>query len=254
MPTGNPTYLTLSPTGAVGADFTGHVAAAGVDLIAGNVVSPPADRKIIWHKDSYTGAQVAQLVGLHIAGASSVVATSNNLANTTLAGLQTTNSDTVSRTLIAATNSTGVNGANVEVNVNANPGGTKAVTVSAQNAEAGAAPTYTKTVLDSANRSTFLQYIDNVHGVIFNGGNGTVTFPGGSQYSTATVLAHGLGAQANIIHATPTEGSSLGTIFAVATAVSGANDIQVQFRTVDGATPAGGTVASFFWSAFRIFN
>ncbi len=43
-----PNYLTVDPTGKIGAAFTGHLAAAGVDLEASDQFNDGPDRKIRW--------------------------------------------------------------------------------------------------------------------------------------------------------------------------------------------------------------
>lgn len=43
-----PNYLTVSPSGAVGANFTGHVHAQGLDLDEAPTGTPPAQDKIRW--------------------------------------------------------------------------------------------------------------------------------------------------------------------------------------------------------------
>lgn len=43
--------LTLSADGAIGADFAGHISAAGLDLLAGVTATPPADRRVRWLRE-----------------------------------------------------------------------------------------------------------------------------------------------------------------------------------------------------------
>ena len=56
----SPNYLTVNPNGTVGANFTGHVAAAGVDLPAGVSASPPSDSRVRWLSQT-DGAVLADL-------------------------------------------------------------------------------------------------------------------------------------------------------------------------------------------------
>lgn len=64
MPTLIANYLTVDPvTGAVGADFTGHVHAAGVDLDASPITSTPASGNLIRWLQQPGGALVAQVAG-----------------------------------------------------------------------------------------------------------------------------------------------------------------------------------------------
>lgn len=63
MPDSQPNYLTVDNNGAVGAEFTGHIRAQGVDLVSGDEQSPPADRKIQWHKDTLDGQVLEEVFG-----------------------------------------------------------------------------------------------------------------------------------------------------------------------------------------------
>lgn len=56
MMDGQPNYLSVNPDGTVAAQFTG-----GVDLVAGNVQSPVLGKAIRWHKDTVTGAVIADV-------------------------------------------------------------------------------------------------------------------------------------------------------------------------------------------------
>lgn len=62
MPTGTPTYLTQNPDGTVSADFSGHVFAQGLDLVALNLPATGIENRIAWHKDTKTGAVVASVL------------------------------------------------------------------------------------------------------------------------------------------------------------------------------------------------
>lgn len=67
MPDAQNNLITIGDDGSIGADFTGHVAANGIDLTAGVNGTPPPDRKIQWHKDNKTGATVAELTAYTLA-------------------------------------------------------------------------------------------------------------------------------------------------------------------------------------------
>lgn len=70
---GSPSGRRVAADGTVTYDFEGHVCAqGGLDLIAGDDIAPLADRKIIWHRDSCSGAVVAELVSTGIGGANSL--------------------------------------------------------------------------------------------------------------------------------------------------------------------------------------
>lgn len=62
-----PNVLTVDAQGRIGASFTGHVAAAGVDLIAGITPAPPSDRQVRWLRQS-DGSVVATVYGFESGG------------------------------------------------------------------------------------------------------------------------------------------------------------------------------------------
>lgn len=51
----------MNSDGTVGADFTGHISAAGIDMIAADVAPATPAQKIIWHKTTKGGATVADV-------------------------------------------------------------------------------------------------------------------------------------------------------------------------------------------------
>lgn len=72
MPIGNPNFYIVDTNGNATAQFAGHISAAGVDILAGTTVTPPADRKIRWHKDTITGAAIADIYGQYFGAAAGV--------------------------------------------------------------------------------------------------------------------------------------------------------------------------------------
>jgi hypothetical protein len=59
-----PNYLTQDSQGRVGAEFAGHVRAAGIDLPAGNGVIPPGELRVRWLNAG--GALVADLLAYEL--------------------------------------------------------------------------------------------------------------------------------------------------------------------------------------------
>src|SRR5947209_231784 len=62
-----PNYLVVNPDGTIGANFTGHVHAQGLDLDAGTSSTPPDTDRVRWVRTS-DGAAVAYLAGYSTAG------------------------------------------------------------------------------------------------------------------------------------------------------------------------------------------
>lgn len=60
----------VHPDGTVSYDFDGHISARGVDILAGDDANPASDRKVRWHKDTITGAVVAELQAYQVTGRS----------------------------------------------------------------------------------------------------------------------------------------------------------------------------------------
>lgn len=132
MPRGAPTYLTIGADGSIGADFTGHISAQGVDLTASNTASIPNDNKITWRRSS-NGAYVASI-------AASRDVDGSGLLSGLLLNAQSESFPNNHASLILA----GINGG-------AGPG---QVRVDAQN---NAGPVSQRTVIDGDGKSNFLQ-------------------------------------------------------------------------------------------------
>jgi hypothetical protein len=62
-----PNLITVDAQGRVGADFTGHVHAAGIDIDAGTVVTPPAESRVRWIQKA-NGVVAADAYGLSAFG------------------------------------------------------------------------------------------------------------------------------------------------------------------------------------------
>jgi hypothetical protein len=82
----------------------------------------------------------------------------------------------------------------------------------------------------------------------YNGGNSSLTWPGGTQLSNAVTIAHGLGSSPTSVQITPflTLAAVFDPVFSV-TAVDATN-ITVQALNAAGV-PGAGTSAAFFWHA-----
>lgn len=114
----SPAYLTLDAAGNVGADFTGHVKATGLDLEAGTTASPPNDRKVRWLRTS-DGAVIANLAAFNLGGGSSLNLSAQgpgtDVGSTQIEGTRAANTSDFARVLAQA----GFNGGGVsEVTAN----------------------------------------------------------------------------------------------------------------------------------------
>lgn len=98
MPIGNPNFYIVDANGNATAQFAGHISADGVDLVAGNAAAPPNDRQIRWHKDTITGASVAEVFGWYAAPTSQFRVNARSPVDPSLsAGLFVNQSDTVNQ-------------------------------------------------------------------------------------------------------------------------------------------------------------
>lgn len=61
-----PNYLTVNADGSVGADFSGHVSAQGLDLPAGTSSTPPSQDRVRWLRGS-DGSVVADVTAYEVA-------------------------------------------------------------------------------------------------------------------------------------------------------------------------------------------
>lgn len=131
-----PNYLTLI-NGVVGADFTGHVHAQGLDLDAGTSNTPADQDRVRWLRTS-DGAAVAYLFGTEVLGRDILQE----------AALATEASNTARAQLLASSHS-GTNQAGFTANAAADTGGS-----SSASASAGADSV---TLIDSSGDSDLLQ-------------------------------------------------------------------------------------------------
>lgn len=94
------TVLSTDPTGNVTADFSGHVSAKGLDLAANAGAGIWGNENTIsWHRDTVTGAKVAEVSALQSDGAGIVrsgftARLDQNTANVFMGGLPVTQSAT----------------------------------------------------------------------------------------------------------------------------------------------------------------
>jgi hypothetical protein len=128
MPRAVPNYLTTTPDGRVGANFSGHVHAAGLDLDSDNTGSPPVDRRIRWLRPD-TGALVADI-------------SSGFLNNTGTLDLE------------VLPNNNGTNGG-AQINLNAGTGGRSQIGIAASTPGSGVQTG--RVLLDDLGASSFLQ-------------------------------------------------------------------------------------------------
>lgn len=115
-----PNYLTVTPTGTVGANFTGHVHAQGLDLDAGTSTTPPSQDRIRWLQVS-NGALIADISCYEIGGNGSdiqVTAYEQSVFETASAALVALGSDGSSQANFQATITNNVG------KVSISPGGT----------------------------------------------------------------------------------------------------------------------------------
>jgi hypothetical protein len=75
-------------------------------------------------------------------------------------------------------------------------------------------------------------------------GSGTLTFPGGSTFTSETTVTHGLGTTPRAVLVTGTFGASMVSVNDV-----GATTFDALGCTIDGSTPAAATAGTFFWLA-----
>ena len=80
---------------------------------------------------------------------------------------------------------------------------------------------------------------------ILRKGTGTVTFPGGSAFTSETTVPHGLGTTPSQVLVTST-----GAVTHVTVNDVGVTTFDVVGATIDGSTPAAGTSGTFYWIAF----
>jgi hypothetical protein len=289
-----PNYLTISPGGQVGADFTGRVQASELDLIAGSPGSP-----IRWLNSQ--GGLVAQLSsdgagnltfspgvlsapkiqGAQIGGAT--ITTSelvlpeaasgspepiNQLAWTTdgspnspvvtniytyqisagapnliAQALGQASGDVSMITLQAVDN----NGNQTLLLVKRDPQTSSDSWVQAQATSGGAATSTTNvTIIDGAGQSSFLQLGPNItpRKLYTTWGHASVTFPGGTYYTSTTVNYNLGGNTAGTIQITPNTGGQWTCYVSNVTSSS----FNVTISTTYGApNPAAGTTVSFYW-------
>lgn len=60
--------MSVDAQGNITFDFTGHVGAQGIDLIASTAVSPPVDRRIAWHETTLNGRKCFEAYGSDFTG------------------------------------------------------------------------------------------------------------------------------------------------------------------------------------------
>ncbi len=239
MPKGNPVYLTTDANGNVGANFTGKISALGIDILAGDSATPPADRKIRWHQTTLNGPVIAEVFTYQTA------ALSQYYQNTIFGVNQALNVSTATATLgrqftyVGAPSGTGANAATyVDADITSN--------VSTLRAQLRGANTFDPTIANSNGKSRFVQWTDDTRQVTLNGGSNQVTWPGGSDTSNAILINHGLGGLPAFAHA-----NSTGVTYVCSVGLS-ATQISVQMRTPDGSTPAAASTNFFYWSATRV--
>jgi autotransporter-associated beta strand protein len=75
-------------------------------------------------------------------------------------------------------------------------------------------------------------------------GSGTLTFPGGSTFTSETTVSHGLEAAPSAVLVTGTLGATMVSVNGV-----DADSFDVLGCTIDGSTPAAATSGTFYWLA-----
>jgi hypothetical protein len=90
-----------------------------------------------------------------------------------------------------------------------------------------------KRFLDTGGRSAGIRF-----------GSGTLTWPGGSAFTNATSVTHGLGTTPAAVLVTGSGGATLVTANTV-----GATTFNALGCTIDGSTPAASTTITFYWLA-----
>lgn len=206
----SPNYLTITPSGLVGADFTGHVKAQGVDLPeAAGGLGFAAPSAVDWLDATATLQEFIQGIangGYHIL-------------------------------LTQAGPNLGANAAAIQL---LSDGASSQIVI----ADAGS---FNREIITSVGASDFLQLLSTQQLQLAFGAT-SVTFPGGSPFSNSVTITYGIGrtAQAVFLGGSATTGGTLcGFNYFNLTPTT----FQVQARTLDGSSPALSVTAGFSWAA-----
>lgn len=242
----SPNYLTLSPTGQVGANFTGLINALGLILPAGAggpVPPEQTEEQVVWEVAQPGPDPVGSVVGAVTAfddqtgsqgiSVSSQAQSSPDTSSALIRALGTTAGVEAKLQVLQVGNGSagpaGAIGAGTEVDVFVEPG-------------AGAM------LLDILGRSSFVQCNDQPSQTALTGGTGNVVWPGGSPNSQVTSINYTLSRTPQFVVATPFDvgPQRFGKI-----AVTAITPVFISFQAQSGdlSSPGAGTTMGFTWLA-----
>lgn len=215
-----PSYLTVSPDGTVGADFTGTVQARGVSInTSGSTVG--AENAIIWDANGTEVGDVFGAWGAPDYAGVNVDGYAGSLVTLAQVALQAHSVGALAALFVRSWN---------------DPGAQQAIQALIQ--PEGALPDVQRTIIDNGGNSDFLQLASTGnHKIAF--GTGAITIPAGSATAKGTI-AHGLPAAPALWTATPVDFN--GDIHQGSP--SGATNIYPQITTIN-IPNAPGTVTSY---------
>lgn len=212
--TGYPNLITIDPaTGAIGADFTGHVHAEGLDLDAGTSFTPPSDNRLRW----------LDPVNPAVAVVEEFAAESGIQGLFQFEHLWRDRSNT-NQFLSLDTGGAGGRGFSV------------------------IAGPESRTLLTDAGASDFLTQLISSTETAIDVDTDTLTWPGGSPFSALLTVAHGLGRVPKVVlHAAGVTPLFMPVVCGFGTFTN--VNFAVVARTADGSSPAAGTTVQFWWGA-----
>lgn len=230
MPVGNLGFFTVDPaTGKITYNFKGKVSAVGLDLLAGDVATPPADRKIRWHQTTFAGAALGEVFVTRAGGAGNLQSGEFNIRNpagTLRSGIFVGQTDD-GRSLPADALTAGMGGS---VQALANTGGSPSASV---------------VIIDGANRSRFLKILSLADSAI---AFGRVNFTwDGTPNLIVPDFSHNLGVFPQMVLLTPVRFLVPATNFSINNFTS--SIISVGADRNSGVPVAVGTADAFYWAA-----
>lgn len=214
---GNAAFIVVAPDGTITYDFDGHIHADGLDLYAGTTSSPPNDRLVRWLRQS-DGALVRQIGAYDD-------------------GTKYSNIDDVLDPASAQ------NYAQRRARVDP-----FAVRSTIEDTAAAGGATVSRTIIDSDNRSSFIQTRGDTtvpkRSLV---GSTTLTFPGGQAWQTSPAINHNWGTGPVRVFATMREffasGGNIGPL-ALAGYGQNANALSIIGAIGQGfGNPAAGAIA-----------